>query len=260
MSDLVNVYTNQIHDNLRPLYANWDIGAPRKIGDYGTLDGALFTAIGNITNDFGINIPAITDTRKDTRSFASQGSTDYSLTAQGQGPVSGVTVNAKLQLNFASANAMFFNAAGCVYSMAQSKFNLGKDVMAIKDGWDSSWVIITDIVDTGAVTAAISSSSNAAVTFEADASIPAIDLANPQLKLSVTSSRNCSFQLAAPQGKNILLGFCGIRGFFSPGFTPIKSVMLHPKLADRPEKPQQKSVRAASKAIQPSSGYFGQVP
>lgn len=261
MSNLADVYTKQIHDNLQPLYANWDIATPRELGDYGKLDGSLFISLGNIKNDFGINVPEIEEERLDSRSFASKGNTDVSLTGQGQIPASGVTVNAKLEITFSESDAMFFNAAGCVYTMAQSKFRLGQDIIALKDKWDPSWVVVTDIVDSGAVTAAISSSRNASITFEADAHVPAINLADPKLSLTVSSSRNCSFQLAAPQGKNILLGFCGIRGFFNPGFGPVKAVLFDPKHAPMPTKVSKPTIKSTAAKTGPSpQAYFGQIP
>jgi hypothetical protein len=228
MSDIAELYADQVHDNLKPLYANWDVSTPRQLGDYGVLDDNIFVQLGNITKDFGVKFTPRTDTRKDTRSFSSKGSTEVNISAQGQAPAGGAKINAKLEINFSSEDAMFFNAAGCEYSMIADKAVVGAEIMKLynKGDWDRSWVIVTDIVDASAVTVAVSSSKSSAVVFEADASIPNINLADPQLKLSVKSSRNVGFQLAAEQGKNLLLGFCKIRGFFNSVFKPVSNLSL----------------------------------
>jgi hypothetical protein len=172
MSEIVDIYTDQIHNNLRPLFANWDISAPRKLGDYGLLNGNVFIAMGNITTDFKINVVSVKEPRQDTRSFSTKGSTDVKLTAQGQTATGGAVINAKLEIDFSDSDAMFFNAAGCEYSMVQSKTALGVEIMKLfnADRWTKSWVVVTDLVDSGAVTAAISSAKSASVTFEAGAS------------------------------------------------------------------------------------------
>jgi hypothetical protein len=82
--------------------------------------------------------------------------------------------------------------------------------------------------------------------FEADAHIPAINLADPQLKLNVQSSRNSDFQLLAPQGKNLLLGFCGVQGFFRREFDPVKQIAF--------------TKGVALTTAGPDDLFFGQVP
>jgi len=58
--------------------------------------------------------------------------------------------------------------------MVENKSSLGVEVMKLykADKWDRGWVVLTDLVDSSALTVAISSDSSSAITFEADASIP----------------------------------------------------------------------------------------
>ncbi|PWU19761.1 MAG: hypothetical protein C5B50_05745 [Verrucomicrobia bacterium] len=225
MSDIVDIYTNAIYDNLRPMYANWQPGSPIELGDYGFLDRKHFVHQGNV-KDLGITFQPRNDTSTDQINFSSKGNTKVTLNAAGSGPVgSGVTVKASLQVDFSSEEAVFFNAAECAYDMIQDKVALGTQIMDRfkKKTWNRDWVVVTDIVNAGATTIAISGSQSSSVVFQASGSVPQINLADASIGLSVVASSNVALQIAAQKGMSPLIGLSKIQHaflFFGNQFQP----------------------------------------
>jgi hypothetical protein len=255
MSAIVDIYTDAVHDNLRPMYANWQPGMPVELGDYGVLNGNHFIHVGNVA-DLGIKFTVRTDKSKDQINFSSKGSTKVTLNAAGTG---GSNVKANLQIDFSSEESVFFNAAECGYDMIEDKAALGADVMKrFKGGtWEREWAVITDIVNAGATTIAVSGGTSSSVVFQASGNVSQIDLANASLSLSVVSSSNVALQIATQQGLSPLISLSKIQHtfmFFGNKFGPAALMMNDLSLARR--------VGDISKVEDDSSSnpdYFGQL-
>ncbi len=137
MSSIVQVYTKAVYDNLKPLYANWEPGKPLQLGDFGVMRDYTFVYLGNISQ-FGIQFASRTNPSVDQKFFASQGSTDVKLKAGVQAPAGGAAdMRGTITVSFTSQDAVFFNAAGCEYTMIGNKVDLGKAVMVRyeQDSW-----------------------------------------------------------------------------------------------------------------------------
>jgi hypothetical protein len=216
MKAISDLYTSIVHDNLRPLYANWEPGTPIKLGDFGFLDNYRFTQMGNVAA-MGIKTTSREDVTTDHKYFASEGSTDIAFHAKGSvAPTGGTYVNATLEVGFTSREAMFFNAAECLHNMIEDKDSLGKSVLELYDNdkWDDGWVVVTDLISAKSVAIAISASSSASISFEASGDVPSIKLADASIGLSIKSATNVGFQLAGQTGGVLLIGLCGISSRF----------------------------------------------
>jgi hypothetical protein len=257
MSDLALLYTRALYDNFHPLYANWEPSKPVELGDYGLLQGRLFIYIGNV-KDRGLKFDTRTGTRKDQKIFSSKGTTQIKFNAKGAGGQAGASARATLEVTFSSEDAVFFNAAECSYSMIRDKDALGQRVMQqYRAGkWDKRWAVITDLVEGGATTLAVSGSQSASIVFEAGARVNAIDLADASVGLSVKTATNVGYQVVAAQGLTPLFGLSKIQRPFpwiSSGFEPAAAVRTDPDLRDA-------LVSARQPAAEEETLFFGQAP
>jgi len=227
------IYSDEIRRHLRPLFANWQPSQPIALGDFGKLEGNIFIRLGNVKK-FGIGFTDRTDNRKDQQSFASEGSTEVKFNGAVAGPAGGtVTVKASLEVNFASKDSVFFNAAECRYSMIDDKIALGAAVMELYRAkkWDRAWAVVTDIIAAGATTLAVSGSSSSSIVFEATGNVPNIDLADASVGLAIKSSRNVGYQVVAQQGLTPLIALSKIKPQFivwGGDFQPLSMKMLNP--------------------------------
>lgn len=145
MKSIGEIYTESVRENLKPLFANWEPGKPVELGDYGQLDGATFIHIGNV-KDLGISFETRYDETKDRKSFSSRGSAEIKFHSKGAAPIKGIaSVKAKLEVNFSSEEAVFFNAAECHYFMMKNKSALGREIMKLyeRNGKENGlWLLI----------------------------------------------------------------------------------------------------------------------
>src|SRR5262249_12064403 len=178
MPHIVDIYTESVYENLKPLYANWEPTKPVALGDFGLVKGRAFLTLGNVSSR-GIAIDQRSDVRRDQKYFASEGNTEVAFHGKGSVPVSGV-INAKatLEVKFSSEKAVFFNAADCAYSMIADKVALGGAVMQQFEAgkWEREWAIVTDLITAGSTTIAVSGSGSGSLTLEAQGNVPQIDL------------------------------------------------------------------------------------
>ena len=214
MAHIVEIYTESVYDNLSPLYPNWEPSRPVKLGDFGRLQGHVFLYEGNVSR-FGIEFAVREADAQDHKNFASQGKTEVSFNAAGSVPVDGVQAKASLKIDFTAEDAVFFNAAGCSYSMIEDKVALGDRIMKLPDdAWKREWAIVTDLVQARSTTLAVSGARKASIEIEAAGDVPQIDLGDASIGLGVRSSRNVGYQLVAKQGLTPLFGLCKIQSRF----------------------------------------------
>jgi hypothetical protein len=227
------IYTDEIRKNLRPLFANWQPDQPVKLGDFGKLQGNIFIRLGSVSQ-FGITFAERSDSRGTQQFFSSKGTTDVKFNAAGSAPAGGtVNVKANVEINFSSEESVFFNAADCKYSMIADKVALGAEVMKLKqkDKWKRSWVVVTDVVESGATTLAVSGSSSSSIILEATGNVPNIDLADASVGFTIKSARNVGFQLVAAKGLTPLIALSQIKSpfplwFGEGGFQPLSMTIF----------------------------------
>ena len=210
------IYADAVYDNLRPLFANWEPMRPVELGDFGLMDSKSFLHLGNIST-YNIPFTVRSSPTKDHKSFASRGSVSISTHAKGSFPINGI-VNAKatLEINFSKDEAVFFNAADCSYQMIDNKVALGEQIMKrfnVGD-WKRGWVVVTDLIQAGSTTVAISGANNSKLLLEAAGNVEQIDLASASVGLNVKTSTNVGYQIISKAGLVPLIGLCKIRSRF----------------------------------------------
>lgn len=125
-------------------------------------------------------------------------------------------VKATLEVNFSSNEAVFFNAAGCDYTMIADKVALAKETMTrfANNEWERDWAVVTDLVKASSTTLAVSAGNTASIVFESKADIERINLADASLGLTVKTAKNIGYQVVAENGLIPLFGLCKIQSTF----------------------------------------------
>jgi hypothetical protein len=238
MSGISEIYARQVHEHLKPLYANWMPGAPIKLGDYGKMVNGVFDCSGNIAQ-LGFLFTTREDDSIDSMDFSTSDSVDIAFYAKGKLNLNGV-VNARpaVEINFKRGESVFFNAAGCRHLMIEDKAALGAELIKkrVKIGWDQDWVIVTSIVQSGATTVLISGSKNSKIVLEASADIPEINFAEASIGFNTLFSSDFSCKIVAEPGIVPLIGLSQLKihVFSKPSFE--RKMMVFPDNSNKDKK------------------------
>ena len=218
MSSIVEIYSDAVYENLKPARANWQPLAPVELGTIGVLDGEIFKPAGNVKSDFGVDIGTVSRGSNVTHIyFTTAGNCTVKMNAKGAATVGQASVNASIDVQFSSSDAVFFNGAGCTWVSVADKISLGQKIMGLGSRWNRDWAIIVDYIEVQATTIAISGSDSSSITFQAGASAPQIDLANVELGLSISASQNIGYQLASSSPLRPLITLAKVQtSLFSP--------------------------------------------
>ncbi|MBA5246632.1 hypothetical protein H1R16_09880 [Marnyiella aurantia] len=212
-TSVAKAYANTVRKNQKVLYAVWEPGLPVELGDYGTMKGNIFEPLGNIREIEALKDFKITtrlDPTQDEKTFTSQKGVEYKLIPKASASVQGVPVNASIEFKFSEENAVFFNAAGCVFEMIENKHQLGQKILEIfRDDdtvWNRDFVLVTALVHAKRALILVSTSSDFAIGFEAKAEIPAINLASASLDLNLKFQNSSGYKVNAEEGLIPLIG------------------------------------------------------
>ncbi len=204
MAELKHEYTNRVYSD-HGFYAAWPPIQRVRLGDFGTVDGRLFTPVGNVFDQFSLS----SDLRAARRGIA--GDADGVIHSQGASSFcfrSGATVeqvvqaSAGLQVSFSTRHDFVVSLAGAqterIEDVRQVMAALAnRSHLSLKDPeyWDhGAWRVVTSIVHARNLTAIMSAGNNSSVVLQARGSgqvpnIPSIDLADVNLQLDITSGR-----------------------------------------------------------------------
>ena len=221
MKGIANIYTNAIHKNLKPLFANWAPDRPVHLGDYGIMKAKRFIHVGNIA-DLGITFTSMTDRGNSHQSFSSDKKLETNFQAQGE--VAGAA-KATLDLKFHSRNSVFFNVSGCSYVRIGNKDEVGRQIISKYNlgEWKIEHVVITDIVKSKSTLAVVSSSNNAAITFTAKSpKIKSVELTNAAIRLQATNKNQIGYLVETEQNLSPLFILWKLF-WFSGDFEPFYS-------------------------------------
>jgi hypothetical protein len=229
MADIVTVYGDSVYQNLRPLHANWEPTQPIALGDYGILTDHTLERLGNVSQ-LGLQIgDVLHDDVGDQKIFASGRNTTLSLHGAASGP--GGQIKAGIDVSFAEEGSVFFNAAGCSYSLIGNKSALGQAIMQAYEAgkWDRGWAVVTDLIAAKSTTIGISTGANAKLALEASGSVPQVNLADASIGLQLSTSTNVGYQVIAKSGLTPLIGVSAVQTRFlgwSPAFKPLTASLL----------------------------------
>jgi hypothetical protein len=197
--------------------------APISVGDYGSLNGRLWTRLGSIRDpQFAIQFTTTPGTQTVSREYKSE-NTSRALFAAGAGVATpaGVSANAKLELEFHDDFSVYMNLISCTIEEMDRQAEIGEELIrrsklssSAPGYWNhGKFRMVTSVVRSNNTTIVVASKKGARMTLEASAQVPTgqiIDLKDPQLKLNVSSDVNVSESWITERGT---------QGFLTPLFT-----------------------------------------
>lgn len=181
-------------------------GAPLELGDIGILKNNEFTKVSGLKNE-GIEFEIEDDITKSDLEHATNGAVSITTKLSGSIPAAGsvlADVDAGFTVEFSQQNAILFKANGTVIPRIDDQIKLGREIISrYQQGkWDKDWVVITELVKADSSTIIISSSANGKVELKAKANITAakLDIADADLNLECTFSKDLSTKIISEQG------------------------------------------------------------
>lgn len=209
MKPLFLRYAQQVHAQLYPYFANWPPDQGVELGDYGLLDDTTFVRHGS-TSSLGIDFNTLDARGKTHHQFCSDGSAEF----RSRGEAIGLpNQNARLEITFKNAGAVFFDCSDCNNFAIEDKLSLGNEILTrYRAGvWDLKWVVVTDLVRAGTTTIAIASDAGASMTLEAESGVPKLSLATAKGSLHVTNAKHLGYRLIAKPGLSPLFRCATLR-------------------------------------------------
>lgn len=188
---LVNVrnYQEEMHKSVG-FYATWLPGDILDLGDVGILKDGQFRKRASL-KDLGIEYRLSSRGPSQDLEVTSKSGVEVVVEGGVMGAV--LPVTALIKVEFRRRGAFVFNATDVRKQVLEHSADLAKGIWDAHRAkrWKKDWCIVNSVHLAGCATVLISENSSAGVTFEASTELPFenLPLANPSVKLKVTSSR-----------------------------------------------------------------------
>jgi hypothetical protein len=111
-SEIGDCYCTEIAEHFKIYFATWLPGEPVQLGDYGELNGDIFSRLGNISK-FNIVTTYVSGNPAHYK-FASSNGVEVREIIGASANAPGVNTGAGLEVNFKRSNGIFFNIANGV--------------------------------------------------------------------------------------------------------------------------------------------------
>jgi len=216
MKKVYDIYTEVIRDHFKVFYANWPIGEPVKLGDYGIMSGRIFICEGNIEDDYNIKFKHRTDTTKDRYYFKSNHSAKVEFFPKGSFYIQPnmPNIKASMKIEFGRGVSVFFNASGIknhsIADFAKVEENIFSKFK--QDKWSEKKVVVNRLVQADSTTIIISGKSGASICLDAESkAITNINLADASIRLSVRVENGVAFEIISEDGLFPMIGIAGIK-------------------------------------------------
>jgi hypothetical protein len=215
MASPVQRYQREMHDNVG-FFATWLPGDLLEIGDIGTLkDGGFRRRLS--LRELGIEHQASALGASQNLQYTSKNGTAFSVDSSAA-TSSPLEITATIKVEFSSEGAFLFHASGVRNRRLENIETLSRPLLEFwkKRNWDKNWYMVESIHQADYATVIVSEEISAGVTFNARGALSGIPLADPQVDLSISSSRGRMIQVIAARGLRPLYScLCVREGWFS---------------------------------------------
>lgn len=226
MSTPVKVYQEEMHSNLG-FFANWLPADPIEVGAIGEIKGGRFRQAASLT-DLKIGFDLSEESSPHPLKYQSTSGTDVLL--GGAASAGEALLDAEVRIEFSQEGAFLFEATGVRQVQIQNRFEVASKVLKAyeKGKWQSNWYLVESTYFAEAATVLISQDKSAGLTLSSKANVPisSTSLADPNIELSVKSSRGRIFQIISGKEMRPLYSCLRLRDtwFASPKIVPVHGV------------------------------------
>jgi len=196
--------------------ANWTPDLPIQLGDIGVLEYGQFSIASSLQKQ-GLPFEVRESGGSLSLDYSSQNSTMRTINGNsGAVPVSGVPLQANLELSFKNDVGVLFQLSGSRRSIIANLDELGNEILErYRNGsWKKEWVIVTDVLTTDNTTIIISTTANN--TLELACSLlpgGGRNLALPGIDISVVNESGSSIKVL---GSKQLIPLYNVKGIRHP--------------------------------------------
>ena len=209
-------YTEEIRDNLR-YWATWTPGTQLKLGDFGTVDGALFRRIGNVRDRYGVQFDQSVSDADQSWEYSSKGSVEWKVQSRASAQViPGIPQgSAGIRVRFNRADAVVLAIPKAIEIAVADVDSFLTALLEKADQaphtWRKNFAVVTEVVVAESATILVSegSSSEFVATANADLTAGLMSVGDASLCIAQTSSRSVSSRLIA--SGNVTPMFRGFR-------------------------------------------------
>lgn len=186
---MLNRYITEIKRNLN-YFATWMPSEQLKLGDYGILRGYLFERIGNVVDDFGVEIIEDRGTSYTDYSFRDGVSVEGSL-----------DIGKEIKISFGSRQGIYFQASGCKKNQVRNYEDIGREIIKYveEERFQSQYVVITEIIKATSATIILAKDNEAEIVVQA----PISEIAT---ECVVKGEKNIGFSALGKQNLTPLFG------------------------------------------------------
>jgi hypothetical protein len=199
MASPVQRYQREMHDNIG-FFATWLPGDLLELGDIGILKDGTFRRRSSL-RELGIEYQASPLGASQNLQYTSKSGTEFSVDSVVAAKP--LDVSAAIKVEFSSQGSFLFHATNVRNRRLDNTASLTRSILEIwnKRKWDKSWYVVESLHQADCATVIISEEASAGVTFNARGTLGGIPLADPNVGLSVASSRGRMAQVLA--GRNL---------------------------------------------------------
>jgi hypothetical protein len=202
--DLRERYCAATKDNLH-FFGVWPPGSPVELGSYGTLQGAVFNALGSIETKFGIAVRPRPLSPRLQFEFKSTGVTQTNVAVNmfADGTPAGGSSRAMTKLEFKNGGSVFFRTKDAIYTTIANIDEVNNAVMAkfSVGEWDGTYAFVHGFYRAGGTTIIISNEENAQIELEGDVTGGGqLNIADSDAKVSSKSDRDIALNIVAKPG------------------------------------------------------------
>jgi hypothetical protein len=226
MASPVQTYQRELHDNLG-FFATWLPGDLLELGDIGILKDGRFRKESSL-QDLGVNCQASPLGPIQNLQYSSKSGTSVSIDTSASAAPGPVDVSAKIDVAFSLDGSFLFHASNVRNRRLENSTLLADSLLELweKRAWNKNWYLIESLHQADCATVIVAEDTSAGVTFTAKGSIVGVPLADPNVELSIVSSKGKMTQVIA--GRNLRLLYSCLRvheGIFSgPSVQPVRGV------------------------------------
>ena len=196
MASPVKAYQKEMHRNIG-FFATWLPGDNLELGEAGVFKGGRFSAAASLA-ELGIAFEAGSPGSPQTLQYTSASGTAVSSSASANAMN---LARAEISVEFSSEGAFLFQASGVKQIRIEDRVAVRRAILdAYEHGkWDKNWWMVESLYRAKCATVIISQDTSSAMVLEASADTPlgSLPLANPDVNLSIKSTRGKVFHLIA---------------------------------------------------------------
>jgi hypothetical protein len=206
-------YTREMYEKFG-YFATWLPNVRLKLGDVGVVKERAFEPASSLEK-LGIAFDTDCDRQPADVDYTSSDAVSIETKVSGAVHDPAAMADGNISISFSRADAVVFQASGCVASKIADVKSLGDRILALyhRGAWNPDHVVVTDLISAAGATILISNGSNAHIDLALKGQ-PAADmaaLANASANIAVTRAVGIGTRIVAAAGLTPLFKVAGVR-------------------------------------------------